>query len=234
MVHALSYSILLLNTDLHVVDTTSRMSRSQFIRNTLETVYAQLSQSASALTADRSMNSFPGSSRPSLTTDPLMPNFKHPSSGSMVTRNRRTSFVDLNRALPASGASSQSSTRSSMERWRGALINGSQPVIKTSRRSHSITSWPSDSDLRARASVGSPASVTSVTDRVDRHHSVDARRSRSSVVGRPDGHWNTAPSNPTDNVIPAPKSDRLSKALFDKEIETLLKAGFIPIISLDM
>ncbi|KNZ48745.1 uncharacterized protein VP01_543g1 [Puccinia sorghi] len=186
MVHALSYSILLLNTDLHVVDTTSRMSRSQFIRNTLETVYAQLSQSASALTADRSMNSFPGSSRPSLTTDPLMPNFKHPSSGSMVTRNRRTSF---------------SSTRSSMERWRGALINGSQPVIKTSRRSHSITSWPSDSDLRARASVGSPASVTSVTDRVDRHHSVDARRSRSSVVGRPDGHWNTAPSNPTDNDI---------------------------------
>ncbi|CAH7674732.1 expressed protein [Phakopsora pachyrhizi] len=42
MVHALSYSMLLLNTDLHVVDYHSRMSRSQFIKNTLETVYAQL------------------------------------------------------------------------------------------------------------------------------------------------------------------------------------------------
>jgi len=225
MVHALSYSILLLNTDLHVVDTTSRMSRSQFIRNTLETVYAQLSHSAPSLITDASKISLPVSSRPSLTTDPLKPNFKNASSGSMVTRNRRTSIVDLNRPH----TSSHSPTRSSMERWRGALSNGSQPIMKASRRSHSITSWPSDSDLQARASVSSFAPPTSVTERVDRHHSVDARTSRSSVMGRPDDNWNTAPFTPTDNGLPASKSDRLSKALFDKEIETLLKDIYVAI-----
>lgn len=41
MVHAVTYSILLLNTDLHVVDSASRMTRQQFVRNTLEAVRAQ-------------------------------------------------------------------------------------------------------------------------------------------------------------------------------------------------
>ncbi|GAA6028264.1 hypothetical protein JCM8097_006946 [Rhodosporidiobolus ruineniae] len=41
VVHAVSYSLLLLNTDLHVVDTTTRMTRPQFIRNTLEAIRAQ-------------------------------------------------------------------------------------------------------------------------------------------------------------------------------------------------
>ncbi|GAA5854331.1 hypothetical protein JCM8547_001783 [Rhodosporidiobolus lusitaniae] len=41
VVHAVSYSLLLLNTDLHVVDTTSRMTRQQFIRNTVEAIKAQ-------------------------------------------------------------------------------------------------------------------------------------------------------------------------------------------------
>jgi hypothetical protein len=38
---ARTYSILLLNTDLHVVDSNSRMTRQQFVRNTLEAVRAQ-------------------------------------------------------------------------------------------------------------------------------------------------------------------------------------------------
>ncbi|GAA5983217.1 hypothetical protein JCM10908_000200 [Rhodotorula pacifica] len=41
VVHAVTYSVLLLNTDLHVVDSTSRMTRQQFVRNTLEAVRAQ-------------------------------------------------------------------------------------------------------------------------------------------------------------------------------------------------
>ncbi|GAA6059042.1 hypothetical protein JCM10212_001267 [Sporobolomyces blumeae] len=41
VVHAVSYSLLLLNTDLHVVDSTSRMTRQQFIRNTLSAIHAQ-------------------------------------------------------------------------------------------------------------------------------------------------------------------------------------------------
>lgn len=37
----MSYSLLLLNTDLHIVDTTTRMTRAQFVRNTLAAVHAQ-------------------------------------------------------------------------------------------------------------------------------------------------------------------------------------------------
>ncbi|GAA5828758.1 hypothetical protein JCM11251_005861 [Rhodosporidiobolus azoricus] len=45
IVHAVSYSLLLLNTDLHVVDTTTRMTRQQFIRNTVEAIKAQTGDS---------------------------------------------------------------------------------------------------------------------------------------------------------------------------------------------
>lgn len=42
VVHAVSYSLLLLNTDLHVAELNTRMSRSQFVRNTLTAVQMQL------------------------------------------------------------------------------------------------------------------------------------------------------------------------------------------------
>ncbi|KZT72176.1 hypothetical protein DAEQUDRAFT_749597 [Daedalea quercina L-15889] len=42
VVHAVTYSLLLLNTDLHVADLVTRMSRGQFIRNTLSTIQMQL------------------------------------------------------------------------------------------------------------------------------------------------------------------------------------------------
>ncbi|KAG5652351.1 hypothetical protein H0H81_005328 [Sphagnurus paluster] len=45
IVHAVSYSLLLLNTDLHVADLTTRMSRNQFIRNTLTAIQMQLQPS---------------------------------------------------------------------------------------------------------------------------------------------------------------------------------------------
>ncbi|KAK7057207.1 hypothetical protein R3P38DRAFT_2839951 [Favolaschia claudopus] len=42
IVHAVSYSLLLLNTDLHVADLATRMSRGQFVRNTLTAIQMQL------------------------------------------------------------------------------------------------------------------------------------------------------------------------------------------------
>ncbi|EIN11586.1 hypothetical protein PUNSTDRAFT_83262 [Punctularia strigosozonata HHB-11173 SS5] len=42
VVHATTYSLLLLNTDLHVADLATRMSRSQFVRNTLEAILMDL------------------------------------------------------------------------------------------------------------------------------------------------------------------------------------------------
>jgi len=45
VVHAITYSIMLLNTDLHVAEISTRMSRTQFVKNTLSVVLAQLRQS---------------------------------------------------------------------------------------------------------------------------------------------------------------------------------------------
>lgn len=45
----MAYSLLLLNTDLHVADLTSRMSRGQFVRNTLFTIQMQLRPNRSAV-----------------------------------------------------------------------------------------------------------------------------------------------------------------------------------------
>lgn len=42
VVHAITYSIMLLNTDLHIADIANRMSRSQFIKNTLSVVLDQI------------------------------------------------------------------------------------------------------------------------------------------------------------------------------------------------
>lgn len=42
VVHAVAYSLLLLNTDLHVAELATRMSRGQFVRNTLFTIQMQL------------------------------------------------------------------------------------------------------------------------------------------------------------------------------------------------
>ncbi|OAV91849.1 hypothetical protein PTTG_27830 [Puccinia triticina 1-1 BBBD Race 1] len=228
MVHAMSYSILLLNTDLHVVDTTSRMSRSQFIRNTMETVYAQLSQ-FDLPEANRSKASIIEPSRPSSTTaDTYRANFKMASNGSMATRNRRTSFVDLTRVLPASGTSSHTAARPSMERWRDALRTGSQPVIKTSRRSHSITSWPSEDDLPATSGVYSPLPGSSSTDH-ERHASLDTGASCSPAASRADDLPSTVNLRSAENGSPAPKAS--TKAQFEKEVESLLKDIYMAVKS---
>lgn len=63
IVHAVAYSILLLNTDLHVAELTSRMSRSQFVKNTMATIQAQLrpgTLSSSDLTYDDCSSSVRG------------------------------------------------------------------------------------------------------------------------------------------------------------------------------
>ncbi|PCH43866.1 hypothetical protein WOLCODRAFT_138645 [Wolfiporia cocos MD-104 SS10] len=48
VVHAVTYSLLLLNTDLHVADLVTRMSRGQFVRNTISTIQMQLQPNRSA------------------------------------------------------------------------------------------------------------------------------------------------------------------------------------------
>ena len=76
VVHALAYSIFLLNTDLHIVDYVSsqRMTRSQFVRNTMATVLNQLPKPKRISTAPPRLPSapkgkltqFPSASSPNL------------------------------------------------------------------------------------------------------------------------------------------------------------------------
>ncbi|KAF4598097.1 hypothetical protein EYR38_006491 [Pleurotus pulmonarius] len=65
VVHAVTYSLLLLNTDLHIAELSTHMSRSQFVRNTLGTIQMQLQSpeqlSTSDLTYDDSGSSMRGS-----------------------------------------------------------------------------------------------------------------------------------------------------------------------------
>jgi PH/SEC7 domain-containing protein len=51
IVHAVSYSLLLLNTDLHVAELNARMSRNQFVRNTLTAIQMQLQSTPPAQTS---------------------------------------------------------------------------------------------------------------------------------------------------------------------------------------
>ena len=92
VVHAISYSIFLLNTDLHVVDISSsqRMTRQQFIRNTMNTVVSQIPSSKRISTAPArsqsvpkgKLTSFPSSSSPNLSHLVTAPNLSR--SGSLL------------------------------------------------------------------------------------------------------------------------------------------------------
>ncbi|KAJ6586908.1 hypothetical protein DFH09DRAFT_238042 [Mycena vulgaris] len=71
LVHAVSYSLLLLNTDLHVADLATRMSRSQFVRNTLTAIQMQLQptpaqSSMTDLTHDSNTPSEPAEAAPTV------------------------------------------------------------------------------------------------------------------------------------------------------------------------
>lgn len=68
VVHAVAYSLLLLNTDLHVADLNSRMSRNQFVRNTLTAIQMQLPGPTPALASDLTYDDY-GSLRGGASTD---------------------------------------------------------------------------------------------------------------------------------------------------------------------
>ena len=91
-VHAISYSIFLLNTDLHIVDISSsqRMTRTQFVRNTMSTILSQLPQAKRISTArirtqpppKSKLTSFPSTSSPNLSHLVTTPNLTR--SGSLL------------------------------------------------------------------------------------------------------------------------------------------------------
>jgi hypothetical protein len=161
VVHAVSYSILLLNTDLHIADLSTHMSRNQFVRNTVQAIQSQIRPSGP---------SFARSSTPDLTYDDASSAHAR-SEGSeaggstLRSRSKRSSSVHswtsvsreaLNPlGTPSMGTSSgqlttsptgpcslNASTVSVQTPTSGQISNSAEPKIRTagSQSSSSVTS----------------------------------------------------------------------------------------------
>jgi len=151
IVHAVSYSLLLLNTDLHVAELQTRMSRSQFVRNTIAAIQTQL-QSTSAARLSTS----------DLTYDDCSSSVRGAGSDEteMMTRSKRsdsiTSWNSLPReailSLPVSPATTQSGQLDT------PLANGSTPSMNgheqpTSSRPTQVHGRAWESDLETLLKV---------------------------------------------------------------------------------
>ncbi|KAJ3501331.1 hypothetical protein NLJ89_g9384 [Agrocybe chaxingu] len=147
IVHAVSYSLLLLNTDLHVAELVSRMSRSQFVRNTMTAIQMQL-QPNSPMTAARLSSS-------DLTYDDCSSSVRAGSDETeMMTRSKRSdsiaSWNSLSKeaimSLPVSPNHAQTSNIGASQ------PNGSTPSLQISNGHEQIASnraqhgraWESD------------------------------------------------------------------------------------------
>lgn len=207
VVHALSYSILLLNTDLHIVDTTSRMSRSQFVKNTLETLNAELSSFEDMAdvehvidTAERdtpmSKNEFVSYSRPA------SPGLRAGTIGRAHQASKKSS-TDLDSYADSHSKPPHSTIgRPSIDKWRGPFRNGSSSGTTSSRIS------------RRSGSVASSAHPFVMVNGGPELPS-DASRRGSNELSSP-----AASMAPQEGTI---KPSQFSRALFEKEIEGLLK-----------
>ena len=113
VVHAVAYSLLLLNTDLHVAELATRMSRGQFVRNTLFTIQIQLQPNRSVqgstsdlVQSDRDADSIrgPGSEGSDIGTSTLRSQAKR--SDSITSWNsitRDAALANLFVGTPATG-----------------------------------------------------------------------------------------------------------------------------------
>lgn len=109
IVHAVVFSLLLLNTDLHVADISERMTRQQFVRNTVSAIVESSDDAASASASERAMSPpLVGSSRRSSSIAPM--------SLSVASNSRR-------RAGSPAASSGASSTAPSAS--RPPLVRGS-------------------------------------------------------------------------------------------------------------
>lgn len=116
IVHAVSYSLLLLNTDLHVAELTTRMSRNQFVRNTLTAIQMQLQPTppAQISTSD-------------LTYDDCSSSVRAGSDGTeTITRSKRSDSITSWNSVSREGIISPGKTLVPQDR------NGSTPSVQVS------------------------------------------------------------------------------------------------------
>ena len=140
--HSVAYSLLLLNTDLHVAELSSRMSRSQFVRNTLATIQLQLQPgSSSDLTYDDWSSVRAGSD---VSDGPVVRTIKRSDSMTSWSSVTREAFVsNLGSRAASSGQLTSASTDTS----------GTQPVTPVNESALSVASVR---EAKSPESVSSP------------------------------------------------------------------------------
>jgi Sec7 domain/Pleckstrin homology domain len=111
VVHTICYSILLLNTDLHLADIGQKMTRSQFVRNALPTI-VRVAEDADAQDTIR------GSSVSNHTPTPASEHYR-----------RKTSFEEESAAAPNIGRSAEESAREEVGEV-DAVSNLSGPLVE--------------------------------------------------------------------------------------------------------
>ena len=103
VIHSVVFSILLLNTDLHIADLQERMTRQQFVRNTLGAIAESSPEAQAAAIQDDSRSSFSvAQNEPARSTDALPQTFNH-----SQRRNSISSYLG--------GRSKQASSASNLE-----------------------------------------------------------------------------------------------------------------------
>ncbi|KAL5528345.1 hypothetical protein ACEPAF_7481 [Sanghuangporus sanghuang] len=132
VVHAVSYSLLLLNTDLHVAELASRMSRNQFVRNTLAAIQVQIRPNGTGRASTPELTHDDGSSIRGVGSDGSEVGAsgvkgRNGRSGSVTSwTSVSREFVNTPATTPNSGSSQQ--------------LNGSNTSVSESRAKSSSTS----------------------------------------------------------------------------------------------
>ena len=131
VVHAVAYSLLLLNTDLHVAELASRMSRNQFVRNTLAAIQMQIRPNGTGRSSTPELTHDDGSSIRGVGSDGSEAGAsgargRNGRSGSVTSWNSVSrEFVNTPATTPNSGSSQQ--------------LNGSNASVHESRTKNSST-----------------------------------------------------------------------------------------------
>ncbi|KPV74837.1 uncharacterized protein RHOBADRAFT_53773 [Rhodotorula graminis WP1] len=141
VVHAVSYSLLLLNTDLHVVDSTTRMTRQQFIRNTLDAIRAQTGTDDAAAAAELLADVHPASTDSSSSVFRLGNLDASTSRKSIDSSRQNPSVVSLAAAAAAADGASDSPT---------PTVSGSPIITRTGPEGRS------DSPARSLKAASTP------------------------------------------------------------------------------
>ncbi|KAL5523862.1 hypothetical protein ACEPAG_8035 [Sanghuangporus baumii] len=132
VVHAVSYSLLLLNTDLHVAELASRMSRNQFVRNTLAAIQMQIRPNGTGRASTPELTHDDGSSIRGVGSDG-----SEVGASGVKSRNGRsgsvTSWTSVSREFVNTPATTPNSGSSQQ-------LNGSNASVTESRAKNSSTS----------------------------------------------------------------------------------------------